>query len=195
MERKEMTPAVENEVKNPVENNKNMNNIIDFASVCGEGTVAQTATVDQQVVNDLFNAFMTIPQEVVVKFRNDNGFLKMAVNMNHRDKFFRSYETFADGKLVENMIGAMRGDRIASLEIYKVEEHPLEASEVDPRIDLFRQFINSPLRCHFDADFIAGNGDRYVSATFNISYRKQIKFCLKRTEEIESIINEAVKAA
>lgn len=195
MERKEMTPAVENEVKNPVENNKNMNNIIDFASVCGEGTIAQTATVDQQVVNDLFNAFMTIPQEVVVKFRNDNGYLKMAVNMNHRDKFFRSYETFADGKLVENMIGAMRGDRIASLEIYKAEEHPLEASEVDPRIDLFRQFINSPLRCHFDADFIAGNGDRYVSATFNISYRKQIKFCLKRTEEIESIINEAVKAA
>ena len=195
MERKEMTPAVENEVKNPVENNKNMNNIIDFASVCGEGAVAQTATVDQQVVNDLFNAFMTIPQEVVVKFRNDNGYLKMAVNMNHRDKFFRSYETFADGKLVENMIGAMRGDRIASLEIYKVEEHPLEASEVDPRIDLFRQFINSPLRCHFDTDFIAGNGDRYVSATFNISYRKQIKFCLKRTEEIESIINEAVKAA
>lgn len=193
-----MTPAVKSEGNNEVNNqvnNKNMNNIIDFASVCGEGTVAQTATVDQQVVNDLFNAFMTIPQEVVVKFRNDNGYLKMAVNMNHRDKFFRSYETFADGKLVENMIGAMRGDRIASLEIYKVEEHPLEASEVDPRIDLFRQFINSPLRCHFDTDFIAGNGDRYVSATFNISYRKQIKFCLKRTEEIESIINEAVKAA
>ena len=193
-----MTPAVKSEGNNEVNNqvnNKNMNNIIDFASVCGEGTVAQTATVDQQVVNDLFNAFMTIPQEVVVKFRNNNGYLKMAVNMNHREKFFRSYETFADGKLVENMIGAMRGDRIASLENYKVEEHPLEASEVDPRIDLFRQFINSPLRCHFDADFIAGNGDRYVSATFNISYRKQIKFCLKRTEEIESIINEAVKAA
>ena len=172
-----------------------MNQIIDFTSVCGNVMVAQNTTVDQQVVNDLFNAFMTIPQEVVVKFRNDNGYLKMAVNMNHREKFFRSYETFADGKLVEIMIGAMRGDRIASLEIYKAEEHPLEASEVDPRIDLFRQFINSPLRCHFDADFIAGNGDRYVSATFNISYRKQIKFCLKRTEEIESIINEAVKAA
>ena len=195
MSNEAINPVVENEVNNQVNNNQKMNNIIDFASVCGEGTVAQIAIVDQQVVNDLFNAFMTIPQEVVVKFRNDNGYLKMAVNMNHREKFFRSYETFADGKLVENMIGAMRGDRIASLEIYKAEEHPLEASEVDPRIDLFRQFINSPLRCHFDADFIAGNGDRYVSATFKISYRKQIKFCLKRTEEIESIINEAVKAA
>lgn len=196
MNNQKNNPAVENnEVNNQVNNNKNMNNFIDFASVCGERTVAQTATVDQKVVNDLFNGFMTIPSEVVVKFRNEEGYLKMVVNMTHREKFFRSYETFADGKLVENMIGAMRGDRIASLEIYKAEEHPLEASEVDPRIDIFRQFINSPLRCHFDTDFIAGNGDRYVSATFNISYRKQIKFCLKRTDEIEAIINEAIQAA
>ena len=199
METKKMTPVVKNEenneVNNQVNNNEKMNNRIDFASVWGEGTVTQTATVDQQVVNDLFNGFMTIPSSVVVKFRNENGYLKMIVNMVHREKFFRSYETYADGKLVENMIGSMRGDRIASLEIYKAEEHPLEVSEADPRIDIFRQFINSPLRCHFDADFIAGNGDRYVSATFNISYRKQIKFCLKRTEEIEAIINEAIKAA
>ena len=115
--------------------------------------------------------------------------------MNHREKFFRSYDPYAVGKWVVYMIGAMPVDRIASLLTSQVHAHPLEASEVDPRIDLFRQFINSPLRCHFDADFKAGNGDRYVSATFNISYRKQIKFCLKRTEEIESIINEAVKAA
>lgn len=195
MNNQKNNPAVKNQVNNPVENNKNMNNIIDFASVCGEGTVAQTATVDQKVVNDLFNGFMTIPSEVVVKFRNENGYLKMAVNMNHREKFFRSYETYADAKLVENMVGAMRGDKIASLEIYKADEHLLEASEVDPRIDIFRQFINSPLRCHFDADFIAGNGDRYICATFRIGYRKEIKFCLKRTEEIEAIINEAIQAA
>ena len=168
---------------------------MNLAGVCGEVPVAQTATVDQQVVNDLFNAFMAIPQEVVVRFKNDAGYLKMIVNMNHREKFFHSYETYADGKLVENMVGSMRGDRIASLEIYKVEEHPLKPSDNDPRIDIFRQFINSPLRCHFEADFVAGNGDRYVCATFNIAFRKHIKFCLKRTEEIEAIINEAIHAA
>ena len=37
-----------------------MNDIIDFSSVLGEGAVAKTATVDQKVVNDLFNAFMKI---------------------------------------------------------------------------------------------------------------------------------------
>ena len=172
-----------------------MNDFIDFSSVLGEGAVAKTATVDQKVVNDLFNAFMEIPQEVMVSFKNEDGFLRMVVKMNHREKFFRRYETYADAKLVEYMIGAMRGLISGALEAYKIEEHPLEASENDPRIDLFRQFINSPLRCRFDADFVANNGDRYVLATFNISYRKQVKFCLKRTEEVEAIINEALKAA
>lgn len=188
-----------NETANIEVNNFNttniMNDIIDFSSVLGEGAVAKTATVDQQVVNDLFNAFMEIPQEVVVSFKNEDGFLRMVVKMNHREKFFRRYETYADAKLVEHMIGAMRGLISGAFRTYNSEEHPLEASELDPRIELFKQFINSPLRCRFDADFVAGNGDRYVLATFNISYRKQIKFCLKRTEEVESIINDALKAA
>ena len=183
-----------NEVNNHL-NNNNMNNTINFSSVLGEGAVAKTAVVDQQVVNDLFQAFIEIPQEVVVSFKNEDGFLKMVVKMNHRDKLYRKYETCADAKLVEYILGAMRGMISGALEAYKTEEHTLEASEVDPRIELFRQFINSPLKCRFDTDFVANNGDRYVLATFNISYHKQVKFCLKRTEEVESIINEALKAA
>lgn len=194
METKVQNKVVEKEVKNVTNNTVKMNNVIDFSNVLGEKEVAQNAKVDQKVVTDLFNAFMVIPQEVIVRFSNENGYLKMIVNMNHREKFFRKYETYADGKLVETMIGAMSG-KIGLLNGYNAEEHPLEATEVDPRIDLFRQFINSTLRCHFENDFIAKNGDRYICATFNISYRKQVKFCLKRTEEIESIINNAVNAA
>ena len=53
MERKEMTPAVENEVKNQVNNNKKMNDIINFANVFGEEAVAETKVVDQQTVKHL----------------------------------------------------------------------------------------------------------------------------------------------
>ena len=193
-----LVAAIEAAPANNHVNNSNtniMNNFIDFGNVMGEAIVTHTAKVDQQVVNDLFHAFMEIPQEVVVTFKNEDGFLKMVVKMNHREKFFRKYETCADAKLVEYMLGAMRGTMVGALEAYKAEEHTLEASETDPRVELFRQFINSPLRCRFDSDFIAGNGDRYVSATFNIAYRKQVKFCLKRTEEVESIISDALKAA
>lgn len=192
---KNFDAANANNEANNTFNNNNMNNTINFENVWGEAAVTATAQVDQQVVNDLFNAFMEIPQEVVVSFKNEDGFLRMVVKMNHREKFFRKYETCADAKLVEYMLGAMRGTMVGALEAYKAEEHTLEASETDPRVELFRQFINSPLRCRFDSDFIAGNGDRYVSATFNIAYRKQVKFCLKRTEEVESIISDALKAA
>lgn len=199
MSNEAINPVVENEVNNQVNNNQKMNNIIDFASVWGKEAAAPTETVDQQVVNDLFHAFMSIPQEVTVKFRNDKGYLKMLVTMNFREKYIRNYETYADAKLVECMIGAMRGDRIAALEIYKAEEHPIEASEVDPRINLFRQFLDSPMRCHFDADLLTSKGDRYMCATFNAYYKKHFKFCLKRTEELEDIINgfinEALKTA
>ena len=199
METKNMIPAVKNEVKNQVNNNEKMNNTIDWANVWDKEAAAPTETVDQQVVNDLFHAFMSIPQEVTVKFKNDKGYLKMLVSMNFREKYIRNYETYADAKLVECMIGAMRGDRIAALEIYKAEEHPIEASEVDPRINLFRQFLNSPMRCHFDADLLTNKGDRYMCTTFNAYYKKHFKFCLKRTEELEDIINgfinEALKTA
>lgn len=195
MENTIMNQTVAQEVAN-TNNSSNMeNNVINFASVWGEDAVAAAAKVDQQVVNDLFHAFMEIPQEVVVSFKNEDGFLRMVVKMNHREKFIRKYETCADAKLVEYMLGAMRGTMVGALDAYKAEEHPLEAAEVDPRIELFRQFINSPLRCRFEADFVTKNGDRYLCATFNIGYRKVVKFCLKRTEKVEAIINEAIKAA
>ena len=195
MANKLMTPAVENEVKNQVNNNKKMNDIINFANVFGEEAVAETKVVDQQTVKDLFEAFMSIPQEVTVRLKNDKGYLKMTATMNFREKYIRSYETYADAKLVECMLGAMRGNRINSLDLYKAEEHPLEASEVDPRINIFRLFLNSTMRCHFDADLVGKNGDRYMCATFNVSYKQHFKFCLKRTEELETIINEFINAA
>ena len=53
--------------------NNNMETI-NFSIALGDAAVAQTATVDLQVVSDIYNAFMAIPQEVVVRFRHDNGF-------------------------------------------------------------------------------------------------------------------------
>ena len=174
------------------------NNIIDFAKVRGEESVAKTAAVDSTTVNELFNAFIKIPTSVVVKFQNVKGYLYMIAEMTFegKDKYGYKYQTYADFNLVEKMLCSMSNPKmVGCLGGYKVEEHPLEVSEVDPRIDLFRQFINSRLRCYFDSDFVSSKGDRYVCVTFHIGFRKEVKFCLKRTEEIETVINDAIKAA
>ena len=197
MERKEMTPAVENEVKNQVNNNKEMNQI-DFSKVYGERAVAKTTAVDQQEVNRLFKAFITIPSSVEVKFQHIKGYLYMTVQMTFENnyKYTYQYETYADFKLVEKMLCSMANpNMVGCLGAYKAEEHPLEESESDPRIELFRQFMQSKFKCRFDKDFTPSPEESYVCATFQVGFRKEFKFCLKRTEEIEAIINEAMKAA
>ena len=188
----EAVPA-NNQVNNS--NTNIMNNIINFGNVMGESAVAHTATVDQQVVTDLINVIKDVPQGVTMKFKEEDGFLKMVVDVRQREMLYITYMTYADANLVECMLCAMRNDNTSALEGYKVEEHPLEAAEVDPRIELFQQFMNSGLRCRLEADLVTNKGERFVCVAFTIASHRQVKFCLKRTEEVEAIINEAIQAA
>lgn len=197
MEAKNNIPAVENQVKNTTNNIEDMNKI-DFSKVYGEETVAKTTAVNQQEVTRLFKAFISIPSSVEVKFQHIKGYLYMTVQMTFENnyKYTYQYETYADFKLVEKMLCSMANPKmVGCLGGYKAEEHPLEASESDPRIELFRQFMQSKFRCRFDKDFTPNPEESYVCATFQVGFRKEFKFCLKRTEEIETIINEAMKAA
>ena len=187
--------AASNESNNDI---KKMKQNIDWTALMGSTAVAQHKTIDPQVVTDIFTSLLSIPTEVNVSFKNDEGYLKMSVNMNFREKFIRNFETLADYKLVACTVAAM-GGTIPALEGYLAEEHKLEASDVDPREDLFVQFLNSPFRCHIEPDFVSAKGERFFCASFAPGYRKVVRFCLKRTEELENVIqrfiNDAVHAA
>lgn len=187
--------AASNESNNDI---KKMKQNIDWTALMGNTAVAQPKTIDPQVVIDIFTSFLSIPTEVNVSFKNDEGYLKMTVNMNFREKFIRNFETYADYKLVTCMVAAM-GGTIPAPEGYLAEEHVLEASDTDPREDLFVQFLSSPYRCHIEPDFVSAKGERYLCASFAPGYRKVVRFCLKRTEELENVIqrfiNDAVHAA
>lgn len=195
MSTKKNTPTEENELTN---NNFESMNKIDFSKVYGDEAVAKTAVVSQLEVTRLFNAFINLPSSVEVKFQNIKGYLYMDVVMTFRGnyKYSYNYQTYADFKLVEKMLCSMANPKMTGcLNGYKAEEHPLEASESDPRIELFRQFMESKYKCRFDRDFTPNSEDSYVCATFQVGFRKEVKFCLKRTEEIEAIINDAMKVA
>ena len=195
MEDKKNNPAVKDELTN---NNFEDMNKIDFSKVYGEETVTKTTAVDQKEVNRLFNAFINLPSSVEVKFQNIKGYLYMDVVMTFRGnyKYSYNYQTYADFKLVEKMLCSMGNPNMTGcLGGYKADEHPLEASETDPRVELFRQFMKSKFKCCFGKDFKPNEEESYVCATFQVGFRKEVKFCLKRTEEIEAIINDAMKVA
>ena len=189
--------AASNELSNTV---KKMKETIDWPTMMGSMAVAQpkdaepqeaTKTIDPQVVTDIFTSFLSIPTEVNVGFKNDEGYLKMTASMNFREKFIRNFETYADYKLVRCMASAMRGI-IPAPEGYLAEEHKLEASDTDPRVDLFVQFLNSPYRCHIEPDFVSAKGERFFCASFAPGYRKVVRFCLKYTEELTAIVNQFI---
>lgn len=192
--------AASNESSNTV---KKMKETIDWPTMMGSMAVAQpkeaepkvtAKTIDPQVVTELFHSFLLIPTEVNVSFKNDEGYLKMSVSMNFREKFIRNFETYADYKLVRCMASAMRGI-IPAPEGYLAEEHKLEASDTDPRVDLFVQFLSSPYRCHIEPDFVSAKGERFFCASFAPGYRKVVRFCLKYTEELTAIVNKFIDEA
>ena len=195
MPTKQNNPEERNELTN---NNFESMNKIDFSKDYGDEAIAKTAAVSQQEVTRLFNAFINLPSSVEVKFQNIKGYLYMDVVMTFRGNYKCSYnyQTYADFKLVEKMLCSMGNPKMTGcLGGYKAEEHPLEASESDPRVELFRQFMKSKFKCCFGKDFKPNEEESYVCATFQVGFRKEVKFCLKRTEEIEAIIDEAMKAA
>lgn len=189
--------AVETASNEQEKNEKIMNEKIDFSSVRGEEAVATTPIINQSVVEEMYNKFKEKPTSVIVKFKNFRGVLKMNVQMyNGSRKFVNNFETNADFNLVEKVMGAMYNEKnIEALNDFNVEEHPLVASETDPRIELFKQMLYSSFRCRFEPDLVVDNGDRYVCASFIIRTNKEFKFYLPRTEEIEEIINNAIQAA
>ena len=198
----ENNPIVPNDVKTTKQNNMN-ENLLDLNYILGDDAVdqpaeqQQTASVDPQTVDALSKAFNNNPSSVELKLHNVKEFLYVTVQItfNGNYKHIYSYQTYADIDLVQRLLASMANPkRKECLSSYIAEEHPLESSATDLRVVMFKQLLNSSFRCRFDKDFAPTKDESYVCATFQMSNRKEAKFCLKRTPELESIINGAMQA-
>ena len=156
------------------------------------------ARVSPQVVKDMYDGFMMKPSAVTVRFRDEDGCLVMRVTFFYGKRLSRELSLLADTDLIGRTMRAMRGEQLENLKAYCEEEHIIAATNVDPRIDIFRQCMKSTLKCRINADFLPDEADennRYISVSFIIAPKMEFRFCLERTREIEEIVNETIKAA
>jgi hypothetical protein len=156
------------------------------------------ARVSPQVVKDMYDGFMMKPSAVTVRFRDEDGCLVMRITFFYGKRLSRELSLFADTDLIGRTMRAMRGEQLENLKAYCEEEHIIAATNVDPRIDIFRQCMKSTLKCRINADFLPDEADednRYISVSFIIAPKMEFRFCLERTSEIEEIVNETIKAA
>ncbi len=151
------------------------------------------ADVSLDVVKEIFSALKNRPTSVVVRVRILDGYLVIKVTITFKSKIIREYETFADKLLLSLIMKGMRGYCV-NMDDYGNDPHILEYTEADPRIELFRLFMESPLKCRISTDYISRNDPdkKCFCADFTIAERMTVHFYLDHTEEIDNIINKAI---
>ena len=151
------------------------------------------ADVTNDVVEDIFTALKNRPTSAVVKVRILDGYLMIKVIITFKFKITREYETFADKQLLSLIMRAMRGINV-SMDDYGRNLHILKYTVEDPRIEIFRLFMESTLRCRISTDYISrdGSGKKCIFAEFTIAERMTCQFSLEKTKEVNEIFNKAI---
>lgn len=151
------------------------------------------ADVSLDVAEEIFSALKKRPSSAVVKVRILDGYLVIKVIITFNYKITREYETFADRQLLSLIMRGMRGINVC-MDDYGRNPHILEYTVADPRNELLRLFLESPLKCRISPEYVSrdGSGTICLCAEFTIADRMKFQFCLEKTDAVNEIINNAI---
>lgn len=150
------------------------------------------AIVNPRIVKEIYNDFMNKPYSANARFYNEDGCLVMKLHMDFPDES-HEHLIFTDTKFIGLVMRGMMNIEFEKWEEYIKEPHGVMATKEDPRIDIFRQFMNSKLKRWFYNDYISPVGKTYACVNFVVAGWKEIRFCQERINEINNIIKEASK--
>ena len=167
--------------------------VVTEQATTSEVTPPFQADVSLDVAEEIFSALKKRPTAVVVKVRILDGYLVIKVIITFNYKITREYETFADQQLLSLIMRGMRGINVC-MDDYGRNPHILEYTVADPRNELLRLFLESPLKCRISPEYVSrdGSGTICLCAEFTIADRMKFQFCLEKTDAVNEIINNAI---
>ena len=77
--------------------------------------------------------------------------------------------------------------------VYKLDRISRSIVDFAKLMELFKQYINSTMRGYIEADWYNNGGERYRCVRFSSTFNGNVKFCMKATDEVNSLICEACK--
>lgn len=160
---------------------------------------ASTSAVDNTKVNAGFvqalkEAFLMFPTKTDMRFKQSCGQLIIAVTVTYRTGIVQHFEGAGDTDLISAIHKGM-AKIINDLSAYKAEEHEVEIANNGENLvlELFKQYIQSPMRGYIETDWYNNKGERYRCMRFTSTFNGNVRFCLKATDEVNGLINEACK--
>lgn len=157
--------------------------------------VVENAKVSAAFVQELKEAFSMSPVRTDMRFKQSSkGELIISVTVVYATGMTQHFEGAGDADLISAIHLGM-AKIINGLHDYKAEEHEVEIAQEGENLvmELFKQYINSTMRGYIEADWYNNGGERYRCVRFSSTFNGNVKFCMKATDEVNSLIREACK--
>lgn len=157
--------------------------------------VVENTKVSAAFVQELKEAFLMFPVRTDMRFKQSSkGELIISVTVVYATGMTQHFEGAGDTEL----ISAIHKDItkiINDLSAYKAEEHEVEVAKNGENLvlELFKQYIKSPMRGYIETDWYSNKGERYRCMRFTSTFNGYVRFCLKATDEVNELISEACK--
>lgn len=151
--------------------------------------------VSTEFVSELKRAFLMFPPKADMRFKQSpDGRLIIAVTVTYERGIVQHFEGAGDTDLISAILMGM-GRNIKGLSEYKAEEHEVETADEGENLvmEIFKQHISSHIGGYIEPDWHNNKGERYRCIRFTPSFNKNVKFCLKATDEVNDLINEICK--
>ena len=171
--------------------NMNFGNIIENVST----KVVDNTKVSAEFVQALKEAFLMFPTKTDMRFKQSNsGQLIISVTVTYWTGTVQHFEGAGDTDLISAIHKGM-AKIINDLSAYNAEEHEIEVAKDGENLvlELFKQYIQSPMRGYIETDWYSNKGERYRCMRFTSTFNGNVRFCLKATDEVNGLINEACK--
>ena len=135
--------------------------------------VAENTKVSAAFVQELKEAFLMFPVRTDMRFKQSSkGELIISVTVVYATGMTQHFEGAGDADLISAIHFGM-AKIINGLHDYKAEEHEM--------------------RGYIEADWYNNSGERYRCVRFTSTFNGNVKFCMKATDEVNSLICEACK--
>lgn len=157
--------------------------------------VVENTKVSAAFVQELKEAFLMFPVRTDMRFKQSSkGELIISVTVVYATGMTQHFEGAGDADLISAIHFGM-AKIINGLHDYKAEEHEVDIAQDGENLvmELFKQYMNSTMRGYIEADWYNNSGERYRCVRFSSTFNGNVKFCMKATDEVNGLINEACK--
>ena len=148
-------------------------------------------------IDTLIQFLSANPEDVSVWLKRDKEgvlLLNVKITIKRNSTIQKEMTIPADENLIQAVIYGLYGD-LEDLKQYNKSEHNVP-NGIDPdavKEETFNALLNTPFKLYLKDELVDHyNGERYITAYFQIAHKKMFNICLKKTEEISKKIKSLV---